>query len=234
MTRMGVDIDGAFAEYVVRPAHSLIKTPRYIDPSALAVLTDAVATPYHAVVTRANVSATDTVVVIGIGGLGSNAVQLAAKRGARVIAVSRSIEKLELAKRLGAAESVVSNEYTRAQISHLTNGSGPDVVIQCVGSPEQDALAIEMAGAGGRVVLVGASALPFQARALDILWKELTIFGSCRFTSDEIRAVIDLYLDGSIDVSHLVSGARPLEEANQALDDLRNGTVLRSVLQPWL
>jgi len=232
MTRMGVDIDGAFAEYVVRPATTLIKTPAFVDPAALAVLTDAVATPYHAVVTRANVQAGETVVVIGIGGLGSNAVQLAARRGARVIAVSRSRQKLELAQQLGAAEAVLSDDATATRINTLTDGEGPDVVIQCVGSPHQDALAIQMAGAGGRVVLVGASSKPFQARALDILWKELTIHGSCRFTSAEIRAVIDMYIQDEITVDHLISGTRPLEEANQALNDLRNGAVLRSILLP--
>jgi len=234
MTRMGVDVDGGFAEYVVRPAHTLIKTPQFIEPAALAVLTDAVATPYHAVVNRAQVSESDTVVVIGIGGLGSNAVQLARARGARVIAVSRSPEKLALARRLGASDVVTADDQTVRSIRELTDNDGPDVVIQCVGSAAQDELAIEMTKPGGRVVFVGADLEPFRARAIDISWKELTLLGSCRFTSEEIRAVIDLYLDGAIEVDHLLTSVRPLEEANQAFEDLKSGRVLRSVLMPHL
>ena len=95
--RMGVDVDGAFAEYVVRPARTLLKPTAPVDPVVLAVLTDAVATPYHALVRIAQLRAGESLLVLGIGGIGSNAVQLGRHLGARVIAVGRSPEKLDLA-----------------------------------------------------------------------------------------------------------------------------------------
>src|SRR5262249_3769971 len=76
VVRMGVDVDGAFAEYVVRPADTLVRPPREIDPAVLAVLTDAVGTPYHALVRVARLEPGETLCVLGIGGIGSNAVQL--------------------------------------------------------------------------------------------------------------------------------------------------------------
>jgi D-arabinose 1-dehydrogenase-like Zn-dependent alcohol dehydrogenase len=230
--RMGVDVDGAFAEFVVRPAATLIATPEQIDPVALAVLTDAVATPYHALVTRAKLRAGETLVVLGVGGLGSNAVQLGRHLGARVIAISRSDAKLELARTLGADETIRAGDGARRRLRELTGPDGPDVVIQCAGSGALDQEAIAIAGRGGRVLLVGVSREPFEALAVDLIWRELSVLGCARFTAAEIRAVIELYLEGAIRVDHLVNGVRPLEEANEALADLRAGTVVRSVLVP--
>lgn len=230
--RMGVDIDGAFAEFVIRPAHTLIPTPHPIDPAALAVLTDAVATPYHALKTRGNLRAGETLVVLGIGGIGSNAVQIGRHLGARVIAISRSGEKLELARKLGAHETLVADDSVGDRVLALTAGDGPDVVIQCAGSGALDEEAIALAGRGGRVLLVGASPEGFRALAVDLIWRELSILACSRFTTAEIRAVIGLYLTGAISVDHLLGAVRPLEEANEALAELRAGTVLRSVLVP--
>ena len=94
VVRMGVDVDGAFAEYVLRPVSTLIKVPAPVDPATLAVLTDAVATPYHALAKIARLQPGETLAVLGIGGLGSNAVQLGKHLGARVVAITRSEEKL--------------------------------------------------------------------------------------------------------------------------------------------
>jgi threonine dehydrogenase-like Zn-dependent dehydrogenase len=89
-----------------------------------------------------------------------------------------------------------------------------------------------MGGPGGRVVLIGSSLDAFRARAVDIFWRELSVLGSRGFIPDDIRDAIDLYLDGTIDVRHLVESVRPLEEANAALEDLKAGRVFRSVLAP--
>jgi S-(hydroxymethyl)glutathione dehydrogenase/alcohol dehydrogenase len=67
---------------------------------------------------------------------------------------------------------------------------------------------------------------------VDIFWRELSVLGSRGFVPDDIRDAIDLYLDGTITVEHLIQAVRPLEAANDALDDLRAGHVLRSVLVP--
>jgi D-arabinose 1-dehydrogenase-like Zn-dependent alcohol dehydrogenase len=225
--RMGVDVDGAFAEYVVRPVETLIVPPRPIDPATLAVLTDAVGTPYHALAGVARVQPGETVAVLGIGGIGSNAVQVARRLGARVIAVGRSEEKLALARRLGA-EAAVRLEDAR----DACGPGGADVVVQCAASAALDEAAIALGGYGARIVLVGTTRDPFQARASDFVWRELAVMGSRGFTPDDIRAVIAMYLDGGLETDHLTARVRPLAEANAALDDLRAGRVLRSVLVP--
>jgi D-arabinose 1-dehydrogenase-like Zn-dependent alcohol dehydrogenase len=218
---------------VLRPVSTLIRVPRPIDPPTLAVLTDAVATPYHALAKIARLLAGETLAVFGIGGLGSNAVQLGKLFGARVVAISRSEEKLDLAQRLGADEIVqAGGEDTVARARAACGGDGPDVVIQCVGSAVVDEQAIALGTFGGRVVFVGSSPDAFSARSVELCWKELTLLGSRGFTAADIAEVVDIYLGGSLRTDHLTLGTRPLEEANEALEDLRDGRVLRSVLVP--
>ena len=231
--RMGVDVDGAFAEFVVRPVEALIRPPVPIPPEVLAVLTDAVATPLHGLKRVAHLQPGETLVVLGVGGLGSNAVQLGKAMGARVIAVTRSEAKLRLARDLGADETVPAGEGDPvAAVRAVAGGHGADVVIQCVGSATVDEQAIAMGGPGGRVVLIGSSVDPFRARAVDIFWRELSVLGSRGFIPDDIRDAIDLYLDGTLSVDHLVEAVRPLDQANEALEDLKSGRVFRSVLLP--
>jgi Zn-dependent alcohol dehydrogenase len=69
-------------------------------------------------------------------------------------------------------------------------------------------------------------------RAVDIFWRELSVLGSRGFIPVDIHEAIEMYLEGLIVTDHLVRHVRPLEEANAALDDLREGRVLRSVLVP--
>lgn len=229
--RMGVDFDGAFAERVRLPAASVIPVEVNDDPAAIAVLTDAVGTPYHALVHVARVEQGETVVVFGVGGLGSNAVQLARHFGCRVVAVTRSEQKQELARHLGADDVVAGGADAVEEVNKLLGPRGPEVIIQTVGSPVVDRQAVEMAGLGGRVVLVGASVEPFELRSTELIWREAAVMGSRGFLPDDIRAVIDLYREGSISVDHLLETQRPLSEIGDALDDLKNGTVLRSVIR---
>ena len=225
--RMGVDVDGAFAEYVVRPVSTLIRPARPLPSSTLAVLTDAVGTAYHALVRVAVVRPGETVAVLGIGGIGSNAVQVAKILGARVVAVTRSAERQELARSLGADEAV-----SLADAAEAIGGAGADVVVQCAPSAKLDEAAIGLAGYGGRVVFVATTPESFSTHASTLVWRELALLGSRGFTIADIEASIDLYLAGSISTDHLTGTQRPLEEANEALEDLRAGRVMRSVLVP--
>jgi len=172
-------------------------------------------------------------VVVGVGGLGSSAVQVGKAMGAQVIAVTRSRERQELALRLGA-DAVVAADTAQsvAEVRALTAGLGADVVLQCAPSARADEAAIAMAGPGGRVVLIGAALESFSARATDIFWRELSLLGSRGFVPDDIRDAIDLYLAGAVGVDHLVTTTRPLEDAQKALDDLAAGLALRSILLP--
>jgi threonine dehydrogenase-like Zn-dependent dehydrogenase len=147
--------------------------------------------------------------------------------------VTRSAAKQALARRLGADEVVPAADVDPVDaVRQLTGGTGADVVLQLAADARADEQAIAMAGPGGRVVLIGAALEPFSVRAAEIFWRELAVLGSRGFVPDDIRDAIDLYLAGDLDVSHLVERVRPLAEANEALEDLVAGRVLRSVLVP--
>ena len=228
--RMGVDFNGAFAERVLIAAKSVIPVETSDTPAAIAVLTDAVATPYHALTQILHVQPGETVVVFGVGGIGSNAVQIAAHLGCRVIAVSRSSSKRDLATRLGADAVVVGGENAIEHIRELTGPRGPEVVIQTVGSELVDEQAFHVAGISGRIALVGISTEFFSVRSSEFIWREVSVMGSRGFTPDDIRNVIELHRSGAITVEHLVEHPHRLDTINVALDDLRRGDVLRSVI----
>ena len=170
--------------------------------------------------------------VVGIGGLGSNAVQLVRAYGATAIAISRSQDKLDLALRLGAAHALRSDDQVVSKLRDLTGGLGADVVIQCADSVAAYETSLSLAGPGGRVVCVGSCADAFRVPPMQMIWSELSLLGSRGFVQADIQEAIQLLLGGSIDVYHLVQTLRPLEDAQSALDDLRAGRVLRTVLVP--
>ena len=228
--RMGVEFNGAFAEKAVLTEECVIPVQEDDDPAAIAVLTDAVATPFHALVRIARARAGETVVVIGIGGIGSNAVQVASYLGCRVIGVSRSDAHLELATRMGADTVIKSRSDVAERIVEAAGPGGPDVIVQTVGSATVYRQAIAAAGIGCRIIAVGSTLDPIPLNPMDLVWREATLAGSRGYTPDDIRDVVDLHRDGSITTEHLVRHPRPLDQINEALDDLRQGNVLRSVI----
>lgn len=229
--RMGVDTDGALAQYVARPWESCVIPPDDIDPITLAVLTDALATPYHALTAVGRVGRGETVVVIGVGGIGSNAIQLARLFGARVIAVARSERSRALAAELGAHVVLDGAGDLARQVGRAVP-DGVDVVVQCADGPGMDEVAVRLAGPGGRVVLVAASREKIGMASVDLIWRELQVSGSRGFTPDDIRAVQRLYLQGRLEVGHLIGDVRPLSDVSAAFEDLRAGRTTRVVITP--
>ena len=227
ITRMGVDVDGAFADYVVRPLHTLVPISPEMDPAQVAVATDALATPFHALTRIARLQPGETLAVIGPGGIGSNAVQIGKHLGATVVAIGRSDAKLELAGRLGADAVVHASEGAAAV---ALAAPPPDVVLQCAGTPEMDRFAIDIAGFRSRVVMVGTSLGSFDLASRELVWRELALLGSRGFVRQDIVDVLDLVRAGSLTTSHLTTDVRSMEEANSALDDLRAGRTMRTVL----
>ena len=228
VVRMGVDVDGAFAEYVIRPTRSLIVVNPPMDPAVVAVATDALATPYHALTAIAHLQPGERLLVIGPGGIGSNAVQIGAHLGAEVLVVGRSAEKLEQARALGARRTWTSD--VGADAVRAEAGGNIDVVLECSGKPEMARFAVACAGYKARVILVGASREPFDLTAGELIWREMSLHGSRGFTPADIEAVLGLVRHSFLTTDHLTQDRRPWLEANDALQDLSNGRTMRAVL----
>ncbi len=233
MRMFGNHVDGGFAQFVVAPAKDLIVLPPDVDLVDGCVIADALSTPYHAVVNRAQVKAGESVVVVGCGGVGINLVQMAAAVGGNVIAVDLRDDKLEAARRLGARETVnpASVADFGKEIRRLTGG-GADVAIEAVGSPPTIEHAFSALRRGGRLCLVGYSDKPVLLPASKIMFFEYSIAGSLGCRPADYPRVVDLVRRGKLRLGPIVTHRDPLEAINEAADRLRRGEGLRTILVP--
>jgi len=219
---LGKNIDGGFAEYLVIPARNAFPFPDSIPFSQAALLTDAVATPFHAL-TRAEVKTGDSVLIVGIGGLGLHAVQIAKIMGAgQVIAMDLDQEKLDLAIKVGAT-AVVNPHHESAveKVSFLTGG-GVDVAVELIGLPATIRQAIDCTAVGGRTVIVGIcpeeiGISPYH----DLLLAERTLLGSADQSRVDFPVIIELAAQNRLDMNYSVTRELPLEEVNRGLEMLR-------------
>jgi propanol-preferring alcohol dehydrogenase len=235
--QVGLECDGAYADYVKLPAQNFIKLPAGLDhkkhAAEIGVVTDALATPYK-VLRRARVKAGETVAVIGAGGgLGIHQVMMAKWAKARVIAVDTKANKFDACRKAGADEVVdASGGRVAEQLMDLTKGQGIDVVVDYVSvTATLEAGAKALARRGRLVTLGGGSAgKTFGLSAADLLNKEQSILGSRYVTRSEVLESLDLVARG--EVFPLVTVVRPLEEAEAVHELVERGDVIgRAVLR---
>lgn len=211
---LGVQRDGALAEFVAMP-------PEKLYPAKLTVkelcLVEPLTVGFHAVA-RGAITENDTVAVFGCGGVGLGAVASAALRGARVIGVDLDGKKLELSRVAGASFTINSSqESLHDRLLELTDGRGPDVVMEAVGSPATFRAAIEEVCFAGRVVYIGYAKEPVSYETKFFVQKELDVRGSRNALPEDFRAVIRFLEEGKFPVDQAVSSIVSLEEAPNAL-----------------
>jgi threonine dehydrogenase-like Zn-dependent dehydrogenase len=233
MKMLGNHFDGAYAEYVAVPAKDVLTLPESIPLQEASIIADALSTPYHAVKNRARVQPGDTVVVFGCGGVGINAVQLAASVGAYVIAVDLSERKLQWARELGAAHTINASEVSRVskEIKKLTGG-GADIAMEVIGNPRTIEEAFESVRVGGRLCVVGYTPESISIIAGKIMFKELEIVGSLGCPPGEYVPLIRMVELGRIEVSRLVTHRFDLDQIQGAFDVMKHGDSLRSIIIP--
>jgi threonine dehydrogenase-like Zn-dependent dehydrogenase len=212
---MGVQRDGALTELVAVPYQKLF-TSRKLNLTELA-LVEPFSVGFHAAA-RARVEAEETVLVMGCGGVGLGAIAGAVSRGARVIALDAQEEKFALAKALGAREAVLANADARERVMDLTNGDGPDVVIEAVGAIATYRNAVEWVKFCGRVVYIGYGKEPVSYETKLFVMKELDILGS-RNCLNEFSDVIAFFERRTFDPNILISKSIPIEGVPEALAD---------------
>ena len=211
----GVQRNGAMSEYLSLPWQKVIPADG-ISPRDCALI-EPMSVGFHAV-SRGQITDIDTVLVIGCGMIGIGAIVRAALRGATVIAVDLDDEKLALAKRIGANYTINSkteNLHERLQV--ITNGLGPDVVIEAVGSPATYIMAVNEVAFTGRVVCIGyaKSEVTFQTKYF--VQKELDIRGSRNALPEDFRAVVRYLQEGDCPLEEFISNIVHPEEALNAM-----------------
>jgi 2-desacetyl-2-hydroxyethyl bacteriochlorophyllide A dehydrogenase len=186
---MGVQREGAMTSRVVVPRSKVIPVEGL--PARDIALIEPCAVGFHAV-DRASVSSGETVAILGCGMIGLGVLLGAVRRGARVIAVDLSERKLAVGRRLGASATILAGEEdVLAEMLRLTNGDGPQVVIEAVGADATFRQAIDIVAPCGRVVYVGYAKAPVTYDTKQFLLKEIDIRGSRGSTRADFEEVID-------------------------------------------
>ena len=222
---------GAFADEVVVHASQAVPVPRHLPAASLSVLGCAVLTGVGAAERAGAVRPGDTVVVIGSGGVGLNAIQGAVIAGAeRVIAIDVADEKLAAARLFGATAAVNARTADPAAAVEAA-----DVVIATAGSARAVEQGLALLRRGGTLVVVGMPASGEEARfdptqlAHDGMRIVGTKMGSAR-PADDIPRLVALYEDGRLKLDELVTATYPLDRINEAAGAMRRGEAIRNVI----
>lgn len=212
---LGVQRNGVMCEYAVMPWQKVIPAPSM--SSRDCALIEPMSVGFHAV-SRGQVVDNERVMVIGCGMIGMGAIIRASLRGATVIAVDLDDEKLELARKVGAAYVINSKtENVHERMLQLTDGLGADVVIEAVGSPVTYVMAVDEVGFTGRVVCIGYAKSPVEFQTKLFVQKELDIRGSRNALPADFRAVINYLQTGVCPIEKLISRIVEPEEAASAM-----------------
>jgi S-(hydroxymethyl)mycothiol dehydrogenase len=228
---------GAFAEKTLVAAGQCTKVDPAASPAAAGLLGCGVMAGLGAAINTGGVGRGDSVAVIGCGGVGNAAIAGARLAGAaKIIAVDLDDRKLDQAKKLGATHVINSgSEDAVSAIRDLTGGFGADVVIEAVGRPETYEQAFYARDLAGTVVLVGVPTpeMRLELPLLDVFGRggalKSSWYGDC-LPSRDFPMLIDLYLQGRLDLDAFVSETIPLDDVEGAFERMGRGEVLRSVV----
>ena len=231
---------GTFAEHACVSEASVIKVDTDLPLSAVALVSCGVATGWGSAVSRANVTPGDTVVVVGIGGIGMNAVQGARMAGAkRIVAIDPVEFKREKAMEFGATHTFASMEEAFPQVQELTWGQMADKVIMTPGVMYGDLMALgtQLAGKGGTIVVTAVAPITQTESSVNLFEiamynKEIkgTIFGSLNPRRD-IPALLNLYREGQLKLDELITRRYTLEQINEGYQAMRDGENIRGIIE---
>lgn len=232
---LGKDRDGGFAERVVVPAVNAVPIPDDVAFAEAAVMMCSTATAYHALRLSA-LQGHDSVAVIGFGGLGASAVQLAGALGAKEIyAVDLIEEKLDSAESFGAAPIAATPDGFRDALVAATGGRGVDVALDFTGNAAACLDALKSLAPGGRLMLVAIDLRAFTLDSYaDVLGRERRVIGCSDHTRAELDHLMGLAHRREIDLTRVITRRVELNAAaiNEVLDGLDRGTAhLRTVVE---
>lgn len=229
LVRIGFERDGSHEEYCVIPAENAFKVADWIPFEQVTGFPDAVGCMYNAIKNVAKIKPGDRVLILGVGGLGMNAIQLAKIFGAEVFATSRRPEKLEIAKQMGA-DHVINTKMEKLEeiIQNITAGEMLDVVIDNIGIKDSINDSLKLVCAGGKVVVTGYNDPQFVADYQDVMKFEKQILGMRGMTRQDLAEVIRLVENHKM--TPYVYKTMPFEKINEALQEMRDGKALGRIV----
>jgi threonine dehydrogenase-like Zn-dependent dehydrogenase len=220
----GIDFDGGLADQVVVPGSALVARPAELSAETAATAVDAGATAFHAITCRAQTQSGDAVLIIGAGGLGSYAIQIARAHGAApVIVADRDPAALDRARELHADETIlVEPGGSIGRAVKLLTGGGVDAAVEFVGRASTLDAAVKSLRPGGVAVAVGVGPEPLTTLP-PVLWArhEYALLGSFGSHRRDVEQVLAWLADGTLQSPTLEQ--IPLQGAEQVIADLAAG-----------
>ena len=227
-----------FSNYTVLPEVSLARVRKDASFEKICYVGCGVTTGVGAVIFTANAEPDCTAVVFGLGGIGLNVIQGLRMIGARqIVGVDTNPAKEALGEKFGMTHFVNPKDHGDGLVGHLVEltGGGADYSFECIGNVDVMRQALECCHKGwGESIIIGVagagkeiSTRPFQL-VTGRSWRG-TAFGGARGRTD-VPKIVDMYMDGRIDIDNLITHTMPLDDINNAFDLMHSGESIRSVV----
>lgn len=241
----GNDVHGGFATHVRVPARGLCpvpslndsrRNPERLDLASLSVIADAVTTPYQAI-ERSGLAKGDVAVFVGVGGVGGFGVQIAAARGAHVVAIDVDPRKLAVMSGHGAELTLNAKELDFKGLKKQLQGfcaavrcpSWRTLVFETSGTPHGQETAFGLLGPGGMLSVVGYTPQKVSLRLSNLMALDATVQGNWGCAPELYPATLELVLSGRVRVAPFVE-QRPLSSINHTFTEIHDRRVSRRVV----
>jgi L-iditol 2-dehydrogenase len=232
---IGSKQDGAFTQYLLTQSANLHRVPDHLDLES-AALTEPLACTVHGVLETAGVRAGDNVAITGPGPIGLLALQLAKVAGATVamIGTNQDVERLALAKELGADHTINAQEVENVieSVTDAFKADGADLVIECSGAAPAAKTLLDAARRGGRFCQMGLYGKPIPLNQDAICYKELVVTGTNASVTSAWTTALKLLAERKIHVRPLITHRFSIAQWDQALDVVKNKQGVKVVLKP--
>jgi S-(hydroxymethyl)glutathione dehydrogenase/alcohol dehydrogenase len=226
---------GTWAEEMIMPEQGVVKIDPETPHEIASLVGCGVMTGVGAALNTAEVTPGSSVVVFGCGGVGISAIQGAKVAGAsEIVAVDLVDQKLEDAKRFGATHGVKPDELDGAK-AEITGGDGFDFAFEAIGSPVTMRAAYDSIRRGGTACIIGVGGMDktLSFNAFELFFDEKTIMGSYYGSADvrsDFSRMLNLWKNGRLDLEGMITKKIHIEDVNDAVEDLKAGSVIRSVI----
>jgi 6-hydroxycyclohex-1-ene-1-carbonyl-CoA dehydrogenase len=238
-------VHGGFGTHLVVPAAGLCPVPELGDPNqnaahldlaGLSVIADAVSTPFQAI-HRSNLARGDLAVFVGVGGVGGFGAQIAAARGAAVVAVDPSEERLGVMSRHGVSLALrpdgMAPKDLRKAVREFAKARGiptwRTAIFECSGTKSGQETAFGLVGHGSHLSLVGYTPATVEVRLSNLMAFDATVQGNWGCLPKYYPAVVDLVLSGRVALEPFIE-RRPMSSVNEAFADLKEHRVSKRIV----
>jgi (R,R)-butanediol dehydrogenase/meso-butanediol dehydrogenase/diacetyl reductase len=227
---IGIDTDGAFAEYVLAAEDAVIRIPDELSDEEGALIEPLAVCIHAAHMSRLQVG--DSVVVTGAGPIGLLMAMVARASGAaKVVVTEVARSRIAVAQELGFTVLNAADENLVAQVLGLTKGRGGDVVFEATGHPSVAPYLMELVRIRGQIVQVGIfkQPVPIDMRALN--FHEVDLIGSRVYTLEDFDRAIALAAEGQVDLKPMITTVLPLDEGIEGFHVAANATSLKVIFE---